>query len=666
MSPYPPLRNFADIHDRHVGDTNFWRTPMSNVPLSEPNPLGLETSGDEVESKTNQKASSLEASFAGMQWSENSVARSSISSTSSSDPGNCSLGIASAQGPWTQMHPGVQLLSTGPSVPTPPHPVFPMPMALDANATRNASSSILPPLPVAESHTERPNNGYPNIQTSSTAPDPRRRPQIQKNVSLSRLRTSNLGFLHPPSTPSRLTGSLLSPGSAFASGTFDFSAWLEEPILPSPMYEVGACTGWSGLLSANDTGKTPTAETSRMYLLKSPQSHGTETSSVGVPVLISSSDWWARDKEAQQRFHCYILASLPTQQIVRSDDCRSTLAASAMSRFLAYTSFLWQREPSAPQPPFLHRHMLMMQRDKLPAPLAIARAVLAALAMRLPTSEVWAWRQVGSELGQVITAARDAIQKCAYAESHAFEQHLWLQQATSFSGLLELLALLQALWCYVVVGAMGNFFESDCGGEFERLFIAHRVWDPLLFPNALDALQQLTALVAEVTYTLQQRQWRSSENSSGGHAQEFLWWGVCESARRSVLCSHALLMMLRFMQSSSPTGLHPDYSIKLGVPPIHSSDAEGTFRRWSAVMYLELPHVAEVFEADNVTLWRSNLKTWADHYTNVPTLALFTDRRPQTSDNICMESNQSLCAYFQQHDEFTNVCLSVLYGLADP
>ena len=53
--------------------------------------------------------------------------------------------------------------------------------------------------------------------------------------------------------------------------------------------------------------------------------------------------------------------------------------------------------------------MLLSQRDKLPASLSIARSALSALAMRLPTSEEWAWRQVGVELGVLVGQASSLV-----------------------------------------------------------------------------------------------------------------------------------------------------------------------------------------------------------------------------------------------------------------
>ncbi|WFD30270.1 hypothetical protein MSPP1_001287 [Malassezia sp. CBS 17886] len=538
-----------------------------------------------------------------------------------------------------------------------------------------------PPLPILSQNPlalQAPEGAAPNNGKASEALGP-----------LPRLSTSNLQ-LAIPQTPSRISNyALFSPGhSAMVTGNMDISAWLDEPVVPSPLYELGACTGWSGLMPAVDLGKTPTALTARgerpflqgsrllathadtLHCLKTPVDAPLQRTSPSTsPVLISSIDWWAKDTDAQSRFHRYMVATLPVHGLLRVEDSRSTLATSAVSRFLTYCSFMCMAEPSSPQPPFLHRALLLARRDRLPAPLAIARSALSALSLRLPTSEVWAWMQIGTELTRVVNEAQSVlvrVKELRLRGEGAPEMQRWWDHAMDIDGGMDLVAPLQALWFYTVVGAFGDTLDVNAPATFS---LKHRVWDPSLLPRAIDTLQALTGLVAHVAMRMQRRGWSSaggSEKTDDVAQRQFMWWGFCESIRRSVLVSNALLILLRYaMHATCPSA--DSSMVLLGRPPFPTPLTSDTLPSdvvdWDTVVCgLELPAVADVFEADTPALWNTRRARHADAREIPRSLALLIQQRPnaprQQSAPQYMLDN-----YFHQHDEFTNVCLSIIFGL---
>ncbi|WFD26842.1 hypothetical protein MNAN1_001831 [Malassezia nana] len=486
---------------------------------------------------------------------------------------------------------------------------------------------------------------------------------------LSRLCTSNLGFsagLQLPITPSRLLNSALSPSQSIAAAvTQDWNAWLDEPIVPSPMYEHGPCTGWNGLLSGMDS-RTPTAVTTRISSAKEVQNstqgdtdNSSQTINASPPALISAIDWWKQDTEAQLHFHKYTMACFPGQQTFHEGGPKSTLSASVLSRFLAYCSFLCLREPTAPHPPFMHRHLLMMMKDRLPESLAIASSVMAALAMRLPTSEAWAWRLLSAETKAVVNVARSIIAN-NHGSSHTHRRTASLGHSLDgLDDVWEMVGVIQALWCYTVI-AIAEKIRNPAEAASEASM--HRPWSSHLISETIDVLQCMLGILAQTGFDLQNHAWESwtkkSEESANVKPFDFLCWCLCETIRRTVLATHALLILLRHLRigcdnngSDAVLG-HPPY-------PSHTYPLE-----WGPVMTIKLPVVADIFEESNEAVWRVHLENATSCLSN-ETLALnlFIKHRPKTNQGNDAGINSMVYSYFNQHDEFTNVCLSTLFGL---
>ncbi|WFC94387.1 ATP synthase subunit C [Malassezia brasiliensis] len=236
------------------------------------------------------------------------------------------------------------------------------------------------------------------------------------------------------------------------------------------------------------------------------------------PVLISSEDWWARDKDAQWRYHRYMYSTLPVKSLLRPNHPKTTLATYSWNGAIIYQN--------------------------------------------------------------TIIDPLDAEET------------------------IKVMALCQTLWFYIVVAAFGDSLDRP---ESPGFTLIHRFWDPSLLANALDALRSLTAMVARMVADVEKTP--ASEamraTSFNDDNREFLWWSVGESLRRTVLASHALLVLLQYclhatqggpapMLDSVPSGPLP-YPASINAPMVWSMSD------WQHIMDVELPAVADTFEADSVS-----------------------------------------------------------------
>lgn len=633
-----------------------WLPPYAVQPHA---PRSTDQSGDERDSDSTHTIDSLDAHLAGLQWQDEGH-RQSFSSSGSVDE--------------------AALHSTGTQPPVP---------TLWLGADGSASTAFSPLL---FAQAERPTTAGPGVLTPpataglppsvNVGPDlppsmyaaPSSHPR--RPADLSKLSTSGLGpwDLPTPHTPSRLAAfPALSPGhAAMAMGTVDFSSWLDEPVVTSPLYELGASAGWSGVYAGMDAGKTPTAQSAytRQYRsLKGPRPPATADELLrgaptepaplsASPILSSSVDWWSRDSNAQWRFHFNMQARPSFAQLGAPHDHYATLAVSATSRFLTYCSLLSLADPAAPQPPFLHRALLLAKRDQLPASLAIARCSVAAVAVHLPTSDAWAWNLLERELNALVHEAHRLV---------AQPRSILTDPPLSFDEAMEMMALVQSLWVYVVMGACHSTPAKgkDVRPPFSR---THRLWHPDLLPDAALALQSLTCMAAAMIPMLGPTHTLASAYVSEPDEDTFLWWGLCESFRRTVLASHALLVLLRYLwqDPGDPTLEGMAVLGSAPFPPRHHGSTATSLPMWSAVMQLELPTAADLFEADTVAGWRSHWDARREQAHVPHTLALFQAHRPSGPNHPRSETQFTLDAYFAQHDEFTNVCLSLLFGLTRP
>ncbi|KOS14957.1 hypothetical protein Malapachy_0954 [Malassezia pachydermatis] len=461
------------------------------------------------------------------------------------------------------------------------------------------------------------------------------------------------------SAPSASHMALFSPGhSILATGSNHVQSWLDDTLVPSPMYERGANTGWSGLLGSVDENRTPTYAS---YMNAQKGWPPTTNRATAPAVLTTSHDWWSYNEEAQERFHKYILNVLPLHGFFQNNDRRTTLAVAVISKFLTYATFMYLRDPHAPQPPFLHRAMLLQYREDIPEHLCIARASLAALSMRLPHSEVWAWKLVGQEFAKLVTKAQETAVK-SYNYRNSLDGTVYeaiLMQSLTFEKLWEQVSMAQALWLYLVVGSFGNWLESH-GNDLQQWSTEHEFWGPMLTPLAVEALQAYLNELAVTAYLLQSNGWAKPANFVCKNQQDtnFMWWGLCETLRRTILSAHALLVLLRFCRYAH------DHSVAvatLGHAPCRSDISQA---QWKPIMELEMPSIATVFEAQDYSHWRQCLANEMEEGRG-PSMTLSFCMQQRGHAQTAAKSNErdAVERYLHRHDEFTNVCLSALYGL---
>lgn len=615
-----------------------------------------DTSGEE--SDGNHTTDSTETSMAQMNWlgtqnqnlnlSRNSLPTSYVSTSPAS---------------WSTLS-----TSMFPSTPAPSVSTMTSPPSMTAPVSQTMLSNMSVPPPsfsgVSLNAASEANVALsPKMVMSQEQSVPKPLPQ------LSRLCTSNLGLssgLQLPITPSRLLASALSPSQSIAGAvTQDWNSWLDEPIVPSPMYEQGPCTGWNGLVSGMDS-RTPTAANTRIRSAKEMQNssqvdpnHSSQTIGASPPVLISAIDWWKQDTAAQWQFHEFTMACFPAQHTLHEGGPKSTLSASVLSRFLTYCSFLCLREPTAPHPPFMHRHLLMMMKDRLPKSLAIVSSVMAALSMRLPASEAWAWHLLSTEMKAVVETARGIIAKKP-GSSQMYRKTASLGR--SLDGLddaWEMVGVTQALWCYTVI-TIAEEMRNPAEATSEASM--HRPWSSRLTSETIGVLQCLLGILAQTGFELQNHAWKSWIKKPQGSANvkpfDFLCWCMCETIRRTVLATHALLILLRHLRIGCDNN---GSDAVLGQPPYPSRTYP---LNWDPVMSIKLPVVADIFEETNEAIWRVHLENAISCSSNeTMALNLFIKHRPKGTQDSDSGINTMVYSYFNQHDEFTNVCLSTLFGL---
>lgn len=659
---YPRLSNHALNLDykRRSSDSN-----LSSSSKNLPSFSMMDTSGDESDS--NHTADSIDTGITKMDWLESSTESLNFPHARMSQP------QISTIAPWSTLNPGLLQSSSASSISTmPPAPAPQSGLAqMRAPVPSMTGASLAVPSNTASMMPK--NAGRLALDTDVPMPTQPNGPTPKRLPQLTRLCTSNLNMssgLQVPITPSRNLVSALSPGNFISAAiTQDWSSWLDEPIVPSPMYEQGPCTGWNGLISATDASRTPTAKDVHMVSIKGTKNkqqnmHDDPKKSIepSSPALISAIDWWRQNTESQWQFHKYTMAHFPESHTLRQDDPKSTLSFSVMSRFLAYCSFLCLREPSAPQPPFIHRNLLMTMKERLPGPLAVASSVLAALAMRLPTSEGWAWRLVGAELASVVETARGIMNNVHNSELGRSCFKSLEQQVSNFDDAWKLVGIIQALWCYTVVCVFEEIWNPSDPSSESSWPVVDRGWSPKLISETVDVLQAMVSILAQAGLYLQNCAWESGpkflQQENDVKPCDFLRWNLCETIRRTVLATHALLILLRHLR----VGWDKNGStIILGCPPFPSLTYPVN---WEPVMALKLPAVADIFDATNEATWRVRIENTSHSSNEILNLQMLMNSRPKFFEDRSSKMDPLVYSYFNEHDEFTNVCLSTIFGLS--
>ena len=384
------------------------------------------------------------------------------------------------------------------------------------------------------------------------------------------------------------------PGSASlrtslqVPNALDLSGWLDEPVVPSPLYRLGP---YSALKTAGPFSfALPGMEASSQEPAPaSAQANAASTSAEGDPPAKGVSSGAAR--------HIW------QHGISDSEDLPETLARAAAAHLITYPTLMVLPEATSPVPPFIYRPWLASVRSDLPASLAIARVVLAGYLVRLPSSQSLVWESIAREMRILI----------GKVESAASQDNLNLFASTA------------ALWLYLVLAILT---EEPAGSIY--------VNDDLV--NA--GLKALSHLAGVVSIRIKTEEARMKEESSD--RMPFLEWGLIETMRRTLFAAYTILVLQRFREGALEIQQH--------------------LAGCDLVLDIALPSGAKVFDAASEAEWtlRQEEERQALGASPAPRLTL---RDLISARRASDRAPANLLSFFDQHDEFTNVCLSVALGL---
>jgi hypothetical protein len=393
------------------------------------------------------------------------------------------------------------------------------------------------------------------------------------------------------------------------SAQLDLSGWLEEPVIPSPLYRMGpslsalapptptrnsllaspsAWTGGGGTaealrsaLSANHM-PLPVADT---VMAQQHSSHSDNNKGTTPEYHVAARQWWAH-------------ASHMPQNDVQSQG----VAQACAGHFTVYPALMVLPEATSPVPPLFHRPWLASSRLHTPASLARVRVLLAGYHVKLPSSEAMVWDMIANEVNALVAS---------------FDQHLNASDLDVFSSTA-------ALWFLVILLLMSK--DPSSGAN---------VSDALV-DSSLIGLSQFSRLLAQRINACEERK------RAQGHSPSFLEWGFQETMKRTLFASYALLVLQRFRETST----------------VVQSQLAGI----DLILIVPLPAPAMEFEAGNELEWRATqavqiTEPSVDGISHPITIRHLLNARK--GDHNTKEIDQ----YFDRHDDFTNVCLSVAFAL---
>lgn len=346
-------------------------------------------------------------------------------------------------------------------------------------------------------------------------------------------------------------------GKPLFSAMVDLSGWLEDPVVPSPLYPTGpsmapfapsgAEPGTSGSMATGDvtTQQAQQPQASLDTMMQSDEDSAQQQQQQQQPDATSQPS-------SQMPASRYWWAHPPSQ----SDYTLMQGVAQASANHLShYPALMVLPEPSSPVPPTVHRPWMAMMRGAIPPYLAIARVVLAGYAVRLPASEAVVWESVGRETRRIVEC-HEAI--CSRATSD-----------------LDVFGATQSLFFYCILLMMCN----DAGA------VGHV--DVALTNSAFFGLSQLaktlSGRVQMAQQQLQQQQQSHEGKAGGGTADEWMEWGFVETMRRTVWAAYAMLVLQRYRDSADMS--------------------QGRLAGVDLILDLELPAPALEFEAGTLEDW---------------------------------------------------------------
>ncbi|KDN44575.1 hypothetical protein K437DRAFT_136991 [Tilletiaria anomala UBC 951] len=372
----------------------------------------------------------------------------------------------------------------------------------------------------------------------------------------------------------------------------DLSGWLDEPVVPSPLYRLGPYSAlktagpFSFALPGMDMPQTGTAE----------PLPGAEA---------SASDQDLPAETAPPKLSNQGAARHIWEHGIRgSEDLPETLARAAAAHLITYPTLMVLPEATSPVPPFIFRSWLASVRSDLPASLAVARVVLAGYIVRLPSSQDIVWESIAREMRILTRNVESAI---------AADD-------------LSIFATTAALWLYLVLAILT-----------EEPAVSVFVDDSLV--NA--GLQSLSQLASSLSMRIKVSEAEVNTNDAAG-SMGFSRWGLVETMRRTLFAAYTILVLQRFREGAL--------------------EIQQRLAGCNLVLDVALPASARVFEAANEAEWRARQEEERSQLGN-GTKTRLTLRDLTIARRGAGQVPANLASFFDRHDEFTNVCLSVALGL---
>jgi hypothetical protein len=453
-----------------------------------------------------------------------------------------------------------------------------------------------------------------------------------------------------PQVPRLLTGARmprphgeagLASGRPLFSAQLDLSGWLEEPVIPSPLYRMGpSLSALGAAVSQPFLLPTPTvANAGNQALLEAERMQPVQqrlTSNNNVSVSASQHaqtaalNWWAAGPQER--------SAVDAQEV----------AQACAGHFTLYPGLMVLPDPTSPVPPLFHRPWLAFSRLQTPAALAQVRIALAAYHVRLPASETMVWDMIRAQASSIVSSY-DSI---------------------SQSSDMEVFSATAALWFLIILLLMSTDPNSGQGvdeGMTDTCLIGLSHLARLL----LQRLQARERADKHGNSNAVEQQEARKQDDAGSSNSSYLQWGFVETMRRTLFACYALFVLQRFRATS---------------PELQSQLAGAEL-----VLDVKLPATASEFEAGDDLEWRAaqHVKI-TDEQSSKPfgdgqelTLRTLLQARSEavaaqhggsTGGSGAQNSNdkdttttedrkKAILAYFDRHDDFTNVCLTVSFGL---
>lgn len=350
-----------------------------------------------------------------------------------------------------------------------------------------------------------------------------------------------------PTAPSHAMNPM--SGKPLFSAMVDLSGWLEEPVVPSPLYPTGpSLSSLTGTNTGIPTGLMPPLQAPMQMQQDPPQQQG-ETTAFAATTSNQSEQplpQQSSNPAAQMPASRYWWANPPSQ----SDALLMHSVAQATATHLShYPHLMVLPDPSSPVPPTVHRPWMAHIRGNIPAPLAVARVVLAGFAVRLPASEHVVWEGVARETQRIVVA----------------HEHICVHGSD-----LEVFGATVALFFYCILLMMC----TDAGAT------GHVTME--LTNSAFFGLSQLSK---SLSVRLQNAQnLRAREQEFGSTKPDWMSWGFEETMRRTLWAAYAILVLQRFRDGAVLS--------------------EGHLAGIDLLLDIHLPASAAEFEAGSEEEWR--------------------------------------------------------------